>query len=87
LRGLRDTLATMRFNWKRLIRKEYGSTFAWISTAFLLLGWQAVANFGWEAARSEAMTLFVFWLPLLAAYFTARVLKKTGRLGKEGRGG
>ena len=83
LRGLRETLAGMRFDWKKLVRKEYGSAFGWVSAAFLLLGWQAVANFGLEVSRSEVMTLLVFWLPVLGAYIVARVLKKTGRLGRE----
>jgi protein-S-isoprenylcysteine O-methyltransferase Ste14 len=81
--GLGETLAGMDFDWRKLVRKEYGSTFAWITGAIVLLGWQAVANLGWESARSEVMTLILFWIPVLAAYLIARWAKKTGRLGKD----
>lgn len=81
--GLSETLQGMRFDWKKLVRKEYGSTFAWITAAFLLLGWQSAANIEWEGARSEVMTLILFWLPVVASYSAARWAKKTGRLGKD----
>lgn len=81
--GLRETLAGMQFDWMKLVRKEYGSIFGWVSAAFILLAWQAVANFGWDAARSEAMTLLLFWLPLLALYVLVRMLKKSGRLDEK----
>jgi hypothetical protein len=35
-RGSGATLAGMQFNWKRLVRKEYGSTFIWMTTALAL---------------------------------------------------
>lgn len=81
--GLGATLAQMRFSWKTLVRKEYGSAFGWITAAILLMAWQAIANFGWDDARSEALTLLVFWLPILALYGIARLLKKTGRLEEQ----
>ena len=83
--GLSSTLAGMRFDWKKLVRKEYGSSFGWITAAFILMAWQAIANLGWEASRSEAMTLLVFWLPVLALYIVARLLKKSGRLDGKGQ--
>jgi protein-S-isoprenylcysteine O-methyltransferase Ste14 len=80
LRGLSNTVRGMRFKWKRLIRKEYGSTFAWLTAGFVLL---ARENFAWHgagAARGALRGLLPVWLVVVAAYLLARWMKKTGRL-------
>jgi len=82
LDGIRATLGSMTFDWKRLVRKEYGTFFS-TSTAILgLLVWERIATAGFPAVRSEVQTIAVLWLMCVAAYVTARVLKKTGQLGR-----
>src|SRR5262245_12651413 len=51
LNGIGATMRGMKFNWARLIRKEYGSTFSWMTTALALLVWESVRNRGMEASR------------------------------------
>ena len=80
LRGLRDTTSHMRFDWKRVVRKEYGTTFAWLSAAFALLAWERLVRFGWDAASPQLAVLLVAYLPVPMAYAVARWLKKSGRL-------
>jgi protein-S-isoprenylcysteine O-methyltransferase Ste14 len=81
LEGIRGTLASMTFDWKRLVRKEYGTFFS-TSTAILgLLVWERITTAGLPAVRAEVRTIAALWLACVAAYVTARVLKKTGQLG------
>ena len=81
LAGIRTTLSSMTFDWKRLVRKEYGTFFS-TSTAILgLLVWERIATSGFPAARVEVQAMAALWLVCIVAYVTARVLKKTGQLG------
>lgn len=80
LRGLRQSLAGMEYNWRRVISKEYGSMFMWMAGAVLLLRQDLLA---YHTAKEAAHELTVYWEILgllLAAWGAARVLKKTGRL-------
>jgi protein-S-isoprenylcysteine O-methyltransferase Ste14 len=80
--GLRATLGSMAFDWKRLVRKEYGSTFAGASCILALLVWDEYARNG-SAAQATLVLALWLWVPLTAAYLTARYLKKTGALGRD----
>jgi len=80
LKGIVATMRSMSFDWGRLIRKEYGSTFIWITTALALLLWEVAARQGWDSAGPRARVLAVVWVVVLAAYLLARYLKKTGKL-------
>ena len=37
LRGLSQTIRGFEFDWKRVVRKDYGTTFTWMSTALVLI--------------------------------------------------
>ena len=79
-RGLRATMASMTFDWKRVLRKEYGTTFAWLSAALFLLIWERLVHFGYPARRTEINRLLLCYAPLIAAWATVRWLKKRHRL-------
>jgi protein-S-isoprenylcysteine O-methyltransferase Ste14 len=78
--GLGATMRSMSFDWGRLIRKEYGSTFLWITTAIAILLWERGVRVGWHSMGHRAPMLAAIWAATLAAYLLARYLKKTGRL-------
>jgi protein-S-isoprenylcysteine O-methyltransferase Ste14 len=80
-RGLRQTLHGMSFDWRKVIRKEYGTPFTWITTALALMWWEIAANEGLEAARPRAVVLLSIWGAVAVSYVIARVLKKKGALG------
>ena len=42
-RGLKQATAGMQFNWRRVVLKEYGSTYAWGATALLLMAYDTLA--------------------------------------------
>ncbi len=79
--GMRKTLEGMRFDWKKLIRKEHNTTFYWVGGALMLIVWEHAANFGIEASEQAATRCGITWLLVVLAYATARVLKKRKRLG------
>jgi hypothetical protein len=78
--GLQQTLASMRFNWRRLISAEYGSTFSWL-VAIILVTLKNV----WLAGEYQGSLLLVtsLWAALVVvtlAYAVARFLKKRGKM-------
>jgi steroid 5-alpha reductase family enzyme len=82
LAGLGATCRAMRFNWRRLISAEYGSTFIW-TTALTLV----VLKNCWLADRyrTDAVLVHTLWAALVGgclAYALARYLKKSGRLSQ-----
>jgi len=80
LRGIRTTLAGMRFDWRRALRKDYGTAFAWLSTAVLLLAWERLEHFGLAGSEAQIARLLVVYLAIVIAYVTVRRLKKHHRL-------
>jgi protein-S-isoprenylcysteine O-methyltransferase Ste14 len=78
LKGLRTTLGSMRFDWRRLLRKEYGTTFTGLTAICLVLLWDDYQVLGTVHARG----ILMLWLPVTAAYLVILVLKKRGALGK-----
>jgi len=81
-KGLDHTLKGMQYDWKKVIRKEYGTTFAFVTTAMALLVWERITAYGFEATRSYLSFMLILWVPVVLAYFVAFVAKKTGALGR-----
>lgn len=79
-KGLPATLRGMTFDWKRVIRKEYGSTFSWITTALALIYWETLRNRSAAETRQVLMLVLALWAPVALGYFAARVMKKSGAL-------
>lgn len=80
-RGLGQTLEGMEFDWRRLVRKEYGSTYAGASVIILLLVWERYLWLGYPAVRDTLRLGLTVWVPLTLAYLTTLILKKRGTLG------
>ena len=79
-RGLRTTMASMSFDWKRVLRKEYGTTLAWTSAALFLMIWERLTHFGYAARHTEIGGLLLAYVPLITAYASVRWLKKNHKL-------
>jgi protein-S-isoprenylcysteine O-methyltransferase Ste14 len=80
LRGIGATLANFTFDWKRVVRKEYGTTFA---VASCLLGLIAIQWIEWEgrAGLRHALTILLpLWGVVVVAWAVTRWMKKTRRL-------
>ena len=82
LRGFSATLRSTEFDWMKVLRKEYGTPFAWTSGALILLVWEHVGAAGAPAlGRGELAAILGIWIVLAVAYLTVRTLKLSGRLG------
>lgn len=80
LRGLRETVRGMSFDWRRVLRKEYGTTFAWLSAALAFIAAEHLTWHGLEEVGETLISLGAAWLVIALLYATARWLKKSGRL-------
>lgn len=83
LHGLSTTIRQGSFNWLKVLRKEYGTPFAWISGALLLLVWEHFSPGAIRLARAERNSIVVVWGAMLVAYATVRTLKLSGHLGTD----
>ncbi len=83
-RGFRETLAQFDFDWRRVIRKEYGTTFAWISVAVALFVLEQVRWHGLAAASSRFVVGAAVWVLAAMLWMSARWLKKTHRIDSTG---
>ena len=84
LAGFGDTLAQFDFDWRRLIRKEYGTTFAWITVALVVFVVEKAWWHGVDASAGRIRIGIAVWLLAFALYLTARWLKKTHRIDSSG---
>lgn len=83
LRGLRASIQDMTFDWRRVVRKEYGSTFTWMLTVLTLLVWERMARNGYASQAVQINILLLCILPLLLLYLLTRYLKKSRLLGTD----
>jgi len=81
LAGLGTTIRSMQFQWQRVVRKEYGSTFTWIVTLVALLVWERLTWWGVDRSLPAIQAAAVALVLTIVGYLTARVLKKAKRLG------
>jgi len=79
LGGLRATMASMRFNWRRLVIKEYASAATWVLTASALVAYKDWLR---PAAAGPGLASAAALVAVSAGVFavSVRVLKKSGRL-------
>jgi protein-S-isoprenylcysteine O-methyltransferase Ste14 len=80
LEGLKATLGSFEFDWRRVLRKDYGTIFSTATLAIVLLGGELLFGGGGVAARTAVIAgcaveavIGLFWLG-------ARALKKSGAL-------
>lgn len=83
LKGLATTFRGSRFDWKKVLNKEYSTPLAWISAVIALLIWQSLLRAGLEATKPMIYSLAAFWAILVVAWFAAFIAKKSGRLDLE----
>ena len=76
-RGITRTLASMDFNWRRVILKEYGSSAYWMAGAVVLV---ALDGRDVKGVAAEAEWLWWLLIPVAIGWATVRWAKKTRRL-------
>jgi len=85
LSGIRETMNSMQFNWRRLIVKEYGTTYTWIICMILLIMKNHYLHYGLEPSRTVLVTSALLLILVTVLYAVARFLKKSGLLTADKR--
>jgi protein-S-isoprenylcysteine O-methyltransferase Ste14 len=80
-RGLSRTLEGSTYDWRQVLRKEYGSTMAWVTMLLGLLAWEHRDRLSPDGLRALLVSLAACWLVAFAFWATVRTLKKSGTLG------
>jgi len=80
LSGIGTTLKSMTFNWRRLLVKEYGTTYAWIIVMILLILKNQYIRYGHELSGPVIWGSSLSFVAATIFYSVVRYLKKTRRL-------
>ena len=78
--GFSATWRKHRFNWRRLVVKEYGSAFIWVAGAILLIGKEQWLHHTYASNGHFPALPGVLLLAAVAAFGFARYLKKSRTL-------
>ncbi|MFZ3138442.1 MAG: isoprenylcysteine carboxylmethyltransferase family protein [Thermodesulfovibrionales bacterium] len=78
--GIGKTVKNMTFNWKRLIIKEYGTTYLWIVCVILLIERNQYIRYGKQENRTVIVILGLSFIFITILYAVARYLKKSKQL-------
>jgi hypothetical protein len=70
----------MSFNWKRVLIKEYNSTFIWTLAATLLILKNYYLHFPVDRFKSNLFYFLIVILFLIISYGVIRYLKKSGKV-------
>ena len=80
LSGIGTTLKSMTFNWRRLLVKEYGTTYAWITVMIVLIVKNQYLRNGHELPGPVIWFSSLSFIAATIFYSVVRYLKKTRRL-------
>jgi protein-S-isoprenylcysteine O-methyltransferase Ste14 len=80
VRGLAQTMKQHHFDWKKVVKKEFGTIFGSLFGAYVVLTFKYLYLFGPVGILGHPVLLSLFSIPLFILYGTARFLKKTKRL-------
>jgi len=81
LRGLSRTIGDGDFDAVKVVRKEYGTPFAWLSGLLLLLIWEHQSPSAQPISVVELRWIVAIWITLALVYMTVRTMKLRGYLG------
>lgn len=79
LAGLRRSCAWHPIDWRRVLRKEYGVTCAWLSMSVGLLIWERWESYGHAERAAQIDDLALCLAALLLVYLTMWRLKLAGK--------
>ena len=80
LKGISKTLQRMEFKWKRVIIREYNSTYIWMTGAVLIIMKHYYIHDEQFDFSPNLVTFLLLLVSLLFLYLFARYLKKSKTL-------
>lgn len=78
--GFRQSVSEMRFNWRRVLLKEYNTTFLWLASLVLIQIWQHAVHSPGPTQEIIGGGDALLFMPLVAGYCTIWLLKRCGIL-------
>ncbi|MBI4970651.1 MAG: S-isoprenylcysteine methyltransferase [Candidatus Omnitrophica bacterium] len=79
-KGLKQSLSGFQYDWKKSLRKEYGTLFGTLFGLVFIGIWKIYYVYGFSAGKKEIFTLTLLLIPIAAGYAYTRYLKKSGQL-------
>jgi len=80
-RGLSQSLQQYHYDWRKMLRKEYGTIALLFLAIVVLVQWKKVVLSGMRLDSLEIGIIATMLVPIALFYGTTRYLKKSGRLG------
>jgi len=80
LDGLRRTLSAMRFHWRRVVVKEYGTPFGWVNILAAVTLYEIWDDGDWNTRPLAIDTVLVVAAVTTFCWFVAWRLKRSGAL-------
>lgn len=80
MRGIRRTLNSMQFNWRRVIMKDYTTILTWLITVLVLLVEEHIVFHGLENSFEFMIEISIVIILALLIALWVRTIKKTGKL-------
>lgn len=78
--GLKESLSVFKYDWKKSIRKEYGTLFGTLFGLVFIGIWKMLYIYGFEVGKKEILLLSLLLIPIVTGYVYVRRLKKSGKL-------
>lgn len=80
--GLSRSLQGMRFDWRKVLRKEYGTTFSLALGALIIMSWRINDSYR-TLTPDDWQRIGILLAIIIVGFIGVRVLKKTGQLRLE----
>lgn len=79
-KGMGESLKKFPYDWKRALRKDYGTLFGTLTGILLINIWKLFYLYGFSEKKDAILTLGALLIPVGIFYGVIRYLKLTGRL-------
>ncbi len=79
-RGMEESLKKFKYDWKRAVRKEYGTFFGTLLGIVVIPLWKLYYLYGFSEKKNAILTLAALIPPGFCLYLLVRFLKLSGRL-------
>lgn len=79
-RGIKESLGGFRYDWRKAIRKDYGTLFATLFGIVFINIWKQFYLYGFASRKETIILLAALIIPIALGYAFVRFLKLTGRL-------
>jgi protein-S-isoprenylcysteine O-methyltransferase Ste14 len=80
LSALQDAIGNGTFHWRRVLVKEFGTPFGWLTIMFAICFYRIWRRFQWHSRHDAVRMMAAAWLILAILYLYVLYLKKSRRI-------